>query len=107
MIAIVDYGIGNVLSIANMFRSASIDATITADPEALRGASRLIIAGVGAFDAGMEHLRDRGLVHVLQEAVFEKKVPVLGICLGMQLLMRASMEALRSMLAMDRTLPIP
>lgn len=92
MIAIVDYGIGNVPAIANMFRHASIEARITSDPAELRRASRLILAGVGAFDAGMKNLRDRGLVPILEDAVFGKKIPVLGICLGMQLLMRGSDE---------------
>jgi glutamine amidotransferase len=91
-LVIVDYGIGNVLSIANMLRSASVGAVVTSDPEQIRRASRLIIAGVGAFDAGMTHLNTRGLVPVLREAVFENNVPVLGICLGMQLLMRSSEE---------------
>jgi imidazole glycerol-phosphate synthase subunit HisH len=92
MIRIVDYGIGNVLAIVNMFRSAGIQAEVTGDPDQLRSASRLILAGVGAFDAGMNNLRDRGLVPVLQEAVFERGIPVLGICLGMQLLMQGSDE---------------
>lgn len=91
-LVIVDYGIGNVLSIANMLRSASVPAVVSADPADIRGASRLIIAGVGAFDAGMSSLHERGLVPVLRDAVFERRIPVLGICLGMQLLMRGSEE---------------
>jgi glutamine amidotransferase len=91
-LVIIDYGIGNVLSIANMLRSAAIEAEISADPDKIRGASRLILAGVGAFDAGMKNLHDRGLVPVMREAVFEEGVPLLGICLGMQLLMRGSDE---------------
>ena len=94
-LVIVDYGIGNVLSIANMLRSASVKATVSSDPDVIRGASRLIIAGVGAFDAGMDHLNSRGLVPLLRDAVFERHVPVLGICLGMQLLMRSSEEGSR------------
>ena len=70
-LVIVDYGIGNVLSIANMLRSASVKATVSSDPDVIRGASRLIIAGVGAFDAGMDHLNSRGLVPLLRDAVFE------------------------------------
>ena len=91
-LVIVDYGIGNVRSIANMLRSASLDAVVSSDADVIRRASKLIIAGVGAFDAGMINLNDRGLVPVLREAVFENKIPVLGICLGMQLLMRGSEE---------------
>jgi glutamine amidotransferase len=89
---IIDYGIGNVLSIANRLRTASIDAVVSSDPAVIRGASRLILAGVGAFDAGMHNLESRGLIPVLREAVFEHGVPFLGICLGMQLLMRGSDE---------------
>jgi imidazole glycerol-phosphate synthase subunit HisH len=92
MIRIVDYGIGNVAAIVNMLRSARIEAEVTADPDKLRTASRLILAGVGAFDAGMKNLHDRGLVPVLRDAVLERGVPMLGICLGMQLLMRGSDE---------------
>jgi imidazole glycerol-phosphate synthase subunit HisH len=91
-LVVVDYGIGNVLSIANMLRSASVKAVVSSDPAVLRSASRLIIAGIGAFDAGMNSLNSRGLVPLLREAVFERHVPILGICLGMQLLMRGSEE---------------
>jgi imidazole glycerol-phosphate synthase subunit HisH len=94
-LVIVDYGIGNVLSIANMLRSASVEAVVSSDPAQIRGASRLIIAGVGAFDAGMDNLNLRGLVPLLRETVFDRQVPVLGICLGMQLLMRSSEEGSR------------
>ena len=92
MITIVDYGIGNVLSIVNMYRSVQIEAEITSDPAKIRSASRLILAGVGAFDAGMTNLEERGLVPLLRDAVFERGVPMLGICLGMQLLMQGSDE---------------
>lgn len=91
-IVIIDYGIGNVPAIANMLRRSSIDAEITSDADRIRGAKKLILAGVGAFDAGMEQLEKRGLIPVLREAVLEKHVPILGICLGMQLLMRGSDE---------------
>lgn len=94
-IAIVDYGIGNIASIANMLLSASIPAVVTADPAVISKSSRIIIAGIGAFDAGMERLHERQLVPVLTDAVFEKKIPVLGICLGMQLLMQGSEEGKR------------
>jgi glutamine amidotransferase len=92
MIRIVDYGIGNVAAIVNMLRSARVEAEVTADAAKLLSASRLILAGVGAFDAGMRNLHARHLVPVLREAVFERGIPMLGICLGMQLLMRGSDE---------------
>ena len=76
---LIDYGIGNVLSIANMLRSASIDAKISAYPGDIRGATRLILAGVGAFDAGMKNLDERRLIPVLEDAVFDKKVPITNL----------------------------
>ena len=92
MIAIVDYGLGNPASVRNMLRKAGHQAEVTADHAAIRAASRLILPGVGAFDHGMQNLGDRGLVDVLNEAVLVRRVPMLGICLGLQLMSRRSEE---------------
>ncbi len=92
MIAIVDYGLGNLASVRNMLRKAGHDAMVTSDPAPIRAASRLILPGVGAFDHGMRNLADRGLIPVLKDAVLDRGVPMLGICLGMQLLSRGSEE---------------
>lgn len=92
MITIVDYQMGNVGSIKNMLKKVGAESEISGDPAVLRGANKLILPGVGAFDTGMRHLADSGLIDVLNELVLEKKVPVLGICLGMQLLTRKSEE---------------
>lgn len=89
---IVDYGMGNVGSICNMLKYIGHHSTISSDPATIRQASRLILAGVGAFDAGMTQLNRLGLTELLTEQVAERKVPVLGICLGMQLLTRSSEE---------------
>jgi glutamine amidotransferase len=91
MITIVDYGMGNLGSIRNMLRKIGAEACISADPECVREATRLVLPGVGAFDAGIENLTRSGLVPVLNERV-QAGVPVLGICLGMQLMTGASAE---------------
>ncbi len=85
-IVVVDYDMGNVGSIVNMMKKIGHTAEVSSDPAVLRRADRLIIPGVGRFDAGMNNIRARGLVEVLTEKVVEQKTPVLGICLGMQLL---------------------
>jgi imidazole glycerol-phosphate synthase subunit HisH len=96
MIAIVDYDMGNVASVANMLaRIGASEAMLTRDPDVLRRAEKVILPGVGAFDKGMRHLEEFGLMDALHEAALERKVPVLGICLGMQLLTRSSEEGER------------
>ena len=92
VIIIVDYRMGNLGSIRNMFRKIGYDSEISSDSEAIHRADRLVLPGVGAFDNGMMHIADMGLLDVLNEAVLEKRIPILGICLGMQLLTRRSEE---------------
>lgn len=92
MIAIVDYGLGNLGSIWNMLKVIGEKAVITADRNAIRNADKLILPGVGAFDAGMVRLREKELIPELKEHCLVKKKPILGICLGMQLLGRKSEE---------------
>lgn len=91
LIAIVDYGMGNLRSIANALDYLGITNEITSDPQRLRQADRLILPGVGAFGAAMESLRERRLREPLDEEVRRGK-PILGICLGMQLLAERSSE---------------
>lgn len=92
MIAIVDYGMGNLGSIQNMFRRIGVPARLVSDPAALRESPKVVLPGVGAFDAAMERIAAAGLRPVLDELALERRVPVLGICLGMQLLTRSSEE---------------
>lgn len=92
MIVIIDYGAGNVASIRNMLRKAGFDAEISSDSAAVQKASKLILPGVGHFDHGMRELRARGLADVLGARVQQHRVPILGICLGVQLFARASEE---------------
>ncbi len=91
MIAIIDYGLGNLGSIANMLRTIGEKSVITSKAEVIRQADKLILPGVGAFDAGMSELEKRGLVPVVKKEAASGK-PILGICLGMQLLGRGSEE---------------
>jgi glutamine amidotransferase len=92
MIGIVDYGLGNLRSIQNMLQRAGITSVVSSDPAVIRQAEKLILPGVGHFRYGMDSLRQRGLVEVLNERVLEAKIPVLGICLGGQLIGRFSQE---------------
>src|SRR3954464_2658543 len=91
-VTIVNYGLGNPASVRNMLRKAGCDAEVTSDAAAIRDASRLILPGVGAFDHGMQNLAQFGLIDPLNEAVVERRTPILGICLGLQLMSRRSDE---------------
>lgn len=92
MIVIVDYGMGNLGSIANMLKKVGVPARISAEQAVIEQADKLILPGVGAFDQGMKHLAERGLVDVLNEQVLGRGKPVLGLCLGMQLFSGRSEE---------------
>lgn len=92
MISIVDYGMCNVGSISNMLKKIGTPHTIISTAQELRLASKIILPGVGAFDNGMSQLANMGLIDMLHEKVLYEKVPVLGICLGMQLLSSGSEE---------------
>ena len=92
MIVIIDYNMGNVGSIRNMLKRIGVKATISSDPEVIAHATALILPGVGSFDTGMTSLEETGLRQLLDQLVLERNVPVLGICLGMQLLCRSSEE---------------
>lgn len=92
MITIVDYGLGNLGSIQNMLGRIGADCVITRDVGEIKRATKLILPGVGAFDAGMRNLNEYGLREVLDLKACQEKIPVLGICLGMQLMTRASEE---------------
>jgi len=98
MITIVDYGLGNLGSIANMLRRIGVSALITRDLAAIASAEKLILPGVGAFDHGMENLDRLGLIEPLTRRV-AAGVPVLGICLGAQLMAVSSEEGRRPGLA--------
>lgn len=92
MITIVDYGMGNLGSVQNMLRYIDAESEITADLGKIAAANKILLPGVGAFDAAMQKINDSGLKDVLNKKALEDKVPLLGICLGMQLLTSSSEE---------------
>jgi glutamine amidotransferase len=92
MITVVDYGMGNLGSIHNMFKRINVAVNVTADLREIEQASKLLLPGVGKFDAAMSRINETGLRDILDEKVLNEKVPVLGICLGMQLLTNFSEE---------------
>jgi glutamine amidotransferase len=92
MIAIIDYGSGNVVAIADIFKKLNIPHIITRDFDQIRSADRYVLPGVGAFDTTMRTLRDSGLVDVLSEEVLDRKKKILGVCVGMQILADSSDE---------------
>jgi glutamine amidotransferase len=94
MIIIVDYGVGNLASIRNMFKKIGAEAEISSDESVIRGAEKLILPGVGAFDTCAEKLAQSGLIPALNEMVLTQKTPVLGVCVGMQLLFEGSEEGI-------------
>ena len=102
IIHIVDYGLGNLGSILNMYRRIGIKTILTSEPDEIMKAERLLLPGVGAFDCGMQNLRERGLLEALHEKSMIEKVPTLGICLGMQLLTETSEEGKEKGLAWIR-----
>jgi len=91
MIAIVDYGVGNLFSLVSSLDYIGADSVVTSDAEVIRKADKIILPGVGAFEDAIRLLRQTGLVPVIEEQVAKGK-PLLGICLGMQLLFETSFE---------------
>lgn len=100
MIAIIDYGIGNVSSIVNMLKKIGIAVTLASNIEEIQAADKLILPGVGSFDAGMKKLKDGGLVDEIKKDVIINEKPILGICLGMQMLGRKSEEGIEEGLSL-------
>jgi glutamine amidotransferase len=119
MIVIVDHGMGNLGSVANMLRKIGADAIRSADPDVVAGADKIVLAGIGAFDGAAGRLAELGLVDALNEAVLSRRVPTLGVCLGMQLMARSSEEGAQAGLGWldadvrrfsfppERRLPVP
>lgn len=90
-VAIIDYGVGNLRSVEKAFGAGGVDAVVSADEGVLRGAEKLVLPGVGAFRACMEALTERGFDRLVRERV-EAGTPLLGVCVGMQMLFDESEE---------------
>lgn len=95
MILVIDYGMGNVGSIMNMLKKIGAKSAITTNPDELYTAEKIILPGVGSFDKGMQYLEQKGFHEAILKNVVELKKPLLGICLGMQMLGRKSEEGVR------------
>ena len=94
MITIIDYGLGNLVSVKNMLKKLGTESVITDRLTEIERAEKIILPGVGAFDNGMLMIKQKGLLEVLNKKATQEKVPVLGICLGMQLLTQGSEEGI-------------
>jgi glutamine amidotransferase len=120
MITIVDYGLGNIRAFLNIYRRLNIEAKTATNAEELGGASKVILPGVGSFDHAMEQLGRSGMREALDDLVLCQHIPVLGVCVGMQMLGRTSDEGslpglgwidgrvktLESLMSVER-LPVP
>lgn len=95
MLIIINYGAGNLVSVKNMLKKAGAsDVLISNKAEDIEQANNLILPGVGHFDFGMKKLKSSGLIPVIEKKVFEEKIPILGICLGAQLITKSSEEGI-------------
>lgn len=92
MIAIIDYGLGNINAIQCIYKKLNLPIIIAKNPQQLITADKIILPGVGAFDYAMQSLNDSGMRQTLDDLVLHKKIPVLGICVGMQILAKSSEE---------------
>lgn len=92
MITIIDYEMGNLNSIQNMFTYIGVESKIESDVDKIKNASKILLPGVGSFDTAMKNINESDLKEVLNEKALKEQVPVLGICLGMQLLTNSSEE---------------
>jgi glutamine amidotransferase len=92
MITIIDYGVGNINAFINVYKRANVQTKVARNVSDLSDAQKLILPGVGAFDHAMGELQSSGMREMLDELVLEKKVPVIGICVGMQMMGNSSDE---------------
>lgn len=91
-LAIVDYGMGNLLSVKRTLDRMKVNSVISSNPKEILGSDKIILPGVGHFGKAMSNLSELGLIDILHEAVLDKQKPILGICLGMQLMTKGSEE---------------
>ncbi len=96
MIVVINYGMGNSGSVLNMLQKVGAHAVVSSDPQTIEKADKLVLPGVGAFDQGIQNIEELHLRELLNHLVLERKVPILGICLGLQLFAQGSEEGHRS-----------
>ena len=94
MITIIDYGMGNLGSVYNMFKKIGVESKISSDLDEIRTATKLLLPGVGSFDKAMQRINNSKIKEVLDFKVLTEQTPILGICLGMQLLTNCSEEGI-------------
>ena len=94
MITIVDYGMGNLGSVENMLKKVGAEFKLSSSKEDILNATKLILPGVGSFDMGIKNLKKYGYFELIKDRVLNDKIPILGICLGMQLLTKESQEGI-------------
>jgi glutamine amidotransferase len=99
MITIIDYGLGNLVSVKNMLKKLGAESVITDKVSDIENAEKMILPGVGSFDNGMNLIKQKGLLEILNKKATRDKIPTLGICLGMQLLTKGSEEGVEKGLA--------
>ena len=92
MITIVDYGLGNIKAFQHIYNQLNLECSVASDSAALQKATKILLPGVGSFDYAMSLLDKSGMRHTLDDLVLMKKVPVLGVCVGMQILSNGSEE---------------
>tara|TARA_Y100000766_G_C18897604_1_gene601740 strand:+ start:1639 stop:2250 length:612 start_codon:yes stop_codon:yes gene_type:complete len=92
MVVVIDYGMGNLGSVLNMIKKIGYKCTISSEKDVINSANKLILPGVGSFDNGINQLKKYNLVDLLNKKVLVEKTPILGICLGMQLMTNSSEE---------------
>jgi len=92
LIAILDYGLGNINAFSNIYKSLGIESFHASKPKDLINASHIILPGVGAFDWAIERLSKSEMINALEKCVFEEKIPILGVCVGLQMFAKSSDE---------------
>jgi len=92
MLVIVNYGVGNLTSIRNMLKKSGVNALISGEPADIIAATKILLPGMGHFDNCMQKLNDSGLRPIIEQKAMQEKIPVLGICVGLQMFMESSEE---------------
>ena len=92
MIKIIDYGVGNIMAFVNLYKRLGVEIDIASNYKSLTDASKLILPGVGHFDYAMNKFNESGMMEIVDDLVINKKIPVLGVCVGMQIMAISSDE---------------